>query len=219
MIPIECKMDNYGFLYLDEEYHFKNKIMYDESRNTKSIFFKIDSTDEYVVKYHKEKLNRREVLRMLFHFYNVKNNSLNNIDFPIGYYKENNHIKGLIVYNYQDAVSLRQVIINNNLSCYYNHSLNEQENVLLLLNDILKIIEDLYNNGIIYTDINPGNFIIYKNEVKIIDFDPRYLFYEDDEDCYLKKTMANYRDLVNYVCEKFSVDLSHLNSDLNIKKR
>lgn len=214
MIPIECKIDDYGFLYLDDEYIFKKSIKYyNKLDKIKSKFFEIESTDEYIVKYHLEKLNKKDVFKMLLKFYGVKANILSNIKFPIGYYKENNKIKGLIIPNYPHAVSLRYVIINNNLDYYYNHSEDKRENILSLLKDILKILKDLYDNGIIYVDVNPGNFVFYQNEVKIIDFDPKFMFYEDSDYYYLKGMLLNYWDLVYYVCRNNGIEISNMEKD------
>lgn len=219
MIPTECKVDKYGFLYLDEEYILNEELnYYDNLEKIKSRFFTIDSTDEYIVKYHLEKLNNKEVLQMLEKVYSINACKLSNIDFPIGYYKENDKIRGLIIPNYPFTVSLRHAVIHNNIDKYYNHSEDKRENVLYLLNDILKILENLYDNDIIYTDINPGNFVFWQNEIKIIDFDPKYIFYKEN-DFYFKMMLWNYRDLVCYVCKRCGINIQDIKSDYdNIKK-
>ena len=223
MIPVECKIDNFGLLYLDEEYIFRESLhYYDTFDKIKARFYKIDSTNEYVIKYHLSKLNRREIYRMLLNFYSIKGNKLINIDFPIGYYKERSKIKGLIIPNYPNSISLRHALINENLEDFYNHSVNKKDNIVLLLQDIFKILEDLYNNGIIYTDVNPGNFVLYQNEIKIIDFDPDYLFYDDNDNYYLKKMLVNYQTLVNYVCRKYEMnlyDICHFDSNISDVKK
>ena len=214
MIPLECKIDNNGFLYIDN-FNCKRKLDYcDNPFYYKSYFLKIDSTDDYIVKCHLNRLNKREIYRMLYTFYNIGGNDLCNIDFPIGYYKENNKLRGLIVPNYNKAPSIRNVVENDNLSEFYSHSMSNKDNVLLLLSDILKILEDLYNYGIIYTDINPGNFLIYQNEVKIIDFDPQYLFKtnKDKNNHYLKMLLYNYKTLVHYVCRRLGMNYYGINN-------
>ena len=219
MIPVECKIDDFGILYIDESYQLNDRVpYYDNYDGIKSLFFKFTSTDDYIIKYHLEKLNKKEVYQMLFKIYHIGGNTFTNVDFPIGYYKENSKIKGLIIPNYANSISMKEALLNDILDRYYYKSDDKKENIYLLLNDILKILEDLYNNGIIYTDVNPGNFIIYHNEVKIIDFDPKYIFYEDADCYYLKALLLNYMDLVKFACEKSGIDISGLkqfDSDFN----
>ena len=204
MIPIECKIDKLGILYIDD-LPVKERIEYCSIPFcNKALFYKINSTNEYIIKHHLDHLNKRNILKMLLMFYNIGGNNLNNIDFPIGYYKENKKIQGLIIPNYPYAPSIRDVVENDNISKYYYHCDNDKDNVLYLLSEIFKILKDLYDYGIIYTDINPGNFLIYNNEVKIIDFEPKYLFKreKDKDNFYLKMLLFNYKSLINYICRR-----------------
>lgn len=220
MIPIECQFDDNGLLYIDN-YSLKNMINYGKRGvYNQSFFFKINSTDEYIIKYYQKKLNKKEVLTMLLKFYNVKGNNISNIDFPIGYYMDNNQIKGLIIPNYQHAISIKEALLNNNLNDYYNKSDNLKDNLSKLLYDIFKILENLYNQGIIYTDVNSGNFLLNNNEVKIIDFDPKYIFYQDQDKFYLDKMLFNYRMLYNLINKKYNINLMNNKEDIlkKIKK-
>ena len=210
MIPIECQLDNRGILYLDN-YPLKKRIYYGNREFDKSYFFEIDSTKEYIIKYHKEKLNKNDVLDMLLKFYNINGKNLNNIDFPIGYYRENDQIKGLIIPNYPYAISIKDAMILNNLNDYYNQFNNLKDNILKLLDDILQILESLYNHDIIYTDVNSGNFLIYHNEVKIIDFDPKYIFYKDN--FYVQRMFFNYCMLYDLICKRYNI-----NNENKVKK-
>lgn len=215
-IPLECKIDSNGLLYIDDKDIFKNYIPnYGNTVIRKAYFFHLLSTNDYIIKYHKEMLSRRQIIRMLYTFYQKDNVALSDIEFPIGYYKENNTIKGLIVPNYANSPSIREVCLKNNLTKYYNYHEDDKDNMIYMLSNILKIVKLLYDNGIIYTDINPGNFVICNNEIKIIDFDPKYLFYEDNDNYYLSKLLLNYEDLVRFVFNRLGYSENEIYDDEN----
>ena len=122
--------------------------------------------------------------------------------FPIAYYQENSKLRGLVIPYYDKGISIRNVIKSNKTEKFmslYNHSNNLEENFMYLYLEILSLLEKMYQEKISYLDIHGGNFIIYQNQIKVIDFDPRYvkfnnMFYE------------------SYIINKYC----HLINDLNI---
>ena len=62
-----------------------------------------------------------------------------------------------------------------------------------------------YENGIIYTDVHGGNFLIWQNKLKLIDFDPKRVFFEDSKDILLRAMLSNYETLVFMLYKRFNI--------------
>ena len=63
---------------------------------------------------------------------------------------------------------------------------------------------ELFDNGIYYTDTNTGNFIITDNQIKVIDFDPNYVKF-DDKDHRLAIILDHYIRLINCVLDNYQL--------------
>lgn len=87
-----------------------------------------------------------------------------------------------------------------------NRNINYQTKIYL---DVLKILEELYHNGIIYLDCNPSNFLInFDNDelkVEIIDFDPIFIKYSNHNNTALTHMLHNYRSMIDCLNHNFEI--------------
>lgn len=168
-----------------------------KNQNDKSKFYELLKYEKYLIKYSLNELKCEDIFTMLTIFSELKDKIiLTNL--PIGYFQEKELLKGTIVPYYRDSISLYQITKDKNLNeliNYYYHDDNKLHNLYLLFNDILDILEELQNNGISYFDSNPGNFILKDNQVKLIDFDPKYLKYGITNEN-IKETLSRFDDLL-----------------------
>ncbi len=204
------KKDENGLYYIDsndveiERFDFKEIVKpYGKQRD----FYHIKGVPDYIIKDTSdspEYFNKSRNLKLLKKCM-LKEESVPEVDFPVGYFKEEDKIKQIVPY-YEGSISIRKLINLyqfKELINYYQHSNDEQENLILLCLDILKIIEKLYNQDIVYTDIGGGNFVIYNNDVKIIDFDPRYVHFTKHKKGYYEFLLMNHTLLVDTIWRHF----------------
>ena len=90
----------------------------------------------------------------------------------------------------------------NVLSKYYYHADDSIHNLYLLFIDILTLIEELYENKVYYTDIHRGNFVVNDNSVKLIDFDYKYIHFEDKKDKTLLRNIFHNYDILFFIINK-----------------
>ena len=103
---------------------------------------------------------------------NKRKNGVHLTDFPLGVVTCNSLIIGQIIPFYDNTISL----LNLAKSC-------KDIDYKKIYMQILNILEELYNNGIAYTDVNPGNFVVDSNlNVHIIDFDKELVLFKDIND-------------------------------------
>jgi len=195
------------------------KILFPNSKNqkNKSKFYELLNYNKYLIKYSSQ-LDPQTTFKMLKIFNELKD-KITLTDLPIGYYQENETIKGTIVPYYKDSISLHEITKKKNLNelnNYYHHDDNNLHNLYLLLNDILDILEELQNNGISYLDSNPTNIILKDNQVKLIDFEPKYLLYELTSEN-IKKTLSRFDDLVFYTHINFKLGNLPIYNSKNFK--
>ena len=70
-----------------------------------------------------------------------------------------------------------------------------------LYKQLLLIFKELYNNGIMYTDIHPGNIIVTDNSsLELIDFDNNYISFDDKKR--LEVVIRNLYNLINILSTK-----------------
>ena len=206
-IENQFKIDKDGLLYLDiddvklDEFHF-NEVT--SCYSPKRKFYHIDGIDDYIIKdttnlpkYFNEHRNKK----MLKNF-KINQDKFNDIEFPIGYLLDKKQFKGTIIPYYKNSFSLKElsnIYEFEDLKKYYNHKDSDIYNLINLCLDVLKIIEHLYNENIIYLDIGAGNFLVYNNTVKIIDFEPGRVYFKENKKKYLSLILSNYNILVNYI--------------------
>ncbi len=175
-----------------------------------AIFYKIEGISDYIIKdctrypYFFNRIRNLHLLKKLVE----KQKIIDNIDFPIAYYKSLNMLKGFVIRYYHNASSLKEIASLYSLpqlNYYYSHENNEIDNFISLLLDILDLIRNMYDNGVYYTDIHMGNFLFYKNIVKVIDFEPGYVFFTDQNEYHLNIILKEYELLVNQLIRAFEL--------------
>ena len=98
------------------------------------------------------------------------------------------------------VVTLENVIIGQEIPLYENHQdiIDCFKDKVLIkkpthyYTEILKILRELYNNGIVYSDVHGRNFLVSNidNTIKLIDFE-KYRISFDDDNKYYYPTMIN----------------------------
>ena len=136
-------------------------------------FYRLLSTDEYIIKKSKFSLSEDEhtmVKRLI-----RAQGRISKTEFPIGCYFENKQLMGLIVKSYIGGISLKDLIgLNRNIDAlkeHFNHSENSIHNVFLLAFAIIEALEEMYVNKVAYYDIKPDNIVLFNNMARFIDFE------------------------------------------------
>ncbi len=210
MLPMEAKVDSNGLLYIDDELIKRHPINLRDNpdKKTHSFFYELFSTSDYIVKYSNNPINRNKLMEMLLRFQKLQS-IISKIDFPIGYYKEENRIKGTIIRYYKDSPSLyflSETHDINILGKYYYHDDDIIHNLYQLMYETLLLIEELFENNIYYTDVHRGNFLIDNNTVKLIDFDYNFVQYKEKRDkALLQMVLRNYDDMLFFITKRFGL--------------
>ena len=206
------KIDNDNLLYLDgNDVKIKSFIFSTDLCNAyskKRRFYQKNGIDNYIVKdttglpkYFNESKNMKLIKGL-----SERQEKVSSVDFPIGYYQEYNKYKGMIIPLYKQGLSLR-FLLNSytfyDLTQFYHHHYDETANLVILSLHILKTIEEMYKANISYLDINCGNFLVYNNSIKVIDFEPDYVILDAKRNKYLKRILQNYADLICYVWSRY----------------
>ena len=192
MIPIELQRDKQGLLYLTEDTILRRKpLSIDKRENLENryyqhLFYSIPSTDEYIIKYCITCYTRKEIkkIKYILEYLINKQKYFPDIDFPIAYFVQCKKLAGLIVKYYKDGLSC-DAIFNlhelNELGKYYYHDEDSIRNLFILYNELLEKVNSMFEKEIYYTDLNQGNVIIDNNKLKVIDFDNRFLLFDNKD--------------------------------------
>ena len=225
-LPKNIKKDIDDLLYLDIDNINLTPLIFDELKKfdcNYSKFYTIDGNKDYILKYtpYPIILRKTRTLNMLRNMYYYQDN-IKKVEFPIGYYQKDNKFEGTIIPFYEKAISIRKFIYNSSLLDlfkYYNHDSDEITNLISLYLDILDILKELYDENIVYLDIiHGGNILLYKNEVKLIDYEPGYIKFTDNPNHYYKRIMEGYSNLINYINYKLNIKNVLFYSDDNFNK-
>ena len=191
MIPLELKKDKKGLLYLEDNNIFSKTCLNIDKRKGvdefyQSLFYPIQSTEEYIIKYNCTEFTRKQIKRIkeMLAILIEKQKDIKMTDFPIAYYTYMERLSGLIIKYYKDSISCDRIFDLQDIELlgkYYYHDEDNIRNTFMLFDDILNILQELIDNNIYYLDINPGNFVIFDNQVKLIDFDYRLIQFEKSE--------------------------------------
>ncbi len=199
-------LDKNNIWYLDGNFITK-ELAYKYEEEPRNLLFNVNELDDILIKQKNcfVPFYQKKIIRFLNNIYKVSD-KLPFIDFPLGYYKENGKIKGIVIYKYENALSLKK--FNNSyglesLKKYYYHDDDEIHNLILLYLNILIIIEKMYDEGVIYYDIHRGNFLFYQNEIKLVDFEFKYVKFD-------KKTPKSYNEIINRYCQMINSFSSRL---------
>ena len=204
------KVDKKGLVYLDSRDIKIDKLCFQEIKKSyykKRDFYTIDGIDNYIIKDSTMEPLVFNVVRNKKLLENLvsKQEKIPEVEFPIGYYKNLGSMKGFIIPYYKDSISLRKIMYLHefsDLTKFYNHSSDEVDNLICLLLNILELISKMYNNGVTYMDVHGGNFVFKDNEIKVIDFDPGYVFFDEKDKKHFTLMLNNYLTLVEKVCRK-----------------
>jgi len=208
MYPLEMSFDEVrvGFIDINNENLILDEIKFMDldhtkrrCRELKNKFYLLSSTKDYILKINRDRdVNDSELRQMIEKLY-YKQPNIDNIDFPIGYVKDDNNTIGQIIKYYQNAKSFKTIILTEDYEDLQKNIYLDDDslhNLFLVYLNILEQIEKLFENNIIYLDIHSGNIVFSQNEVKIIDFEPNYIRFKRLK-CYYEQIIYNYMRLVN----------------------
>lgn len=199
------KKDRKGLYYLDskdvktEDLPLKQ---FTESFGEQAQFYKIEGINDYIIKdctkypLYFNRIRNLHLLKKIIEYQKY----FDNIEFPVAYYKDMEKLRGIVIPYYKGAISLKGIVsyyCSKDLLFYYSHSQDEIENFISLTLDILELISSLYDKGISYMDINLGNFLLYNNVVKLVDFEPGYVLFGDSNKWHLDTILTRYELLIN----------------------
>lgn len=106
-------------------------------------------------------------------------------------------------------------------------NINDKRTILMIYKKIIKILKELYDNGIIYTDVHAKNFMVNNdNVVKLIDFEYSQVKFEMN-DSFKMQLMDNLRNMINilnlhsgidYVLERI-MKFEDFSTEIDVMKR
>ena len=155
-LPSEMQLDKHNLWYIDFDFT-KGKLLnidnrkYNPNRYFHNGFYKIPSTDDYIIKYSYTVFTRGQIKRirnMLLMLMEKQKNVLNT-DFPIGYCNCNNKLCGLIIKYYADSISLGELMLLKDLNQLMNYYMKDDDkihNLFLLFNEVLNNLSMLVNS-------------------------------------------------------------------------
>lgn len=106
--------------------------------------------------------------------------------FPTGVITIENKIIGQEIPFYHNAMTLTKLFKENLYDVFPTE----------IYLKVLKILKELYKNGILYCDIHSNNFLIQNGKIKLIDFEEKYIaideWYKDTE----KNALTNLKEML-----------------------
>jgi hypothetical protein len=185
------KKDRRGLWYIDYKDVLIQKLDVKQERDKKepikakkpAKFYSIEGIDNYIIKECVGKprfLYSYSYLKLLKRL-TARQEYIKEVEFPVAYSRNYGNYNGLVIPYYNPATSLTEIFNSEEplkeLLKYYHKDSDEINNFICLLLEILERITDMRYQGIYYLDIHPGNFMIYNNSVKVIDFDPDCIYF------------------------------------------
>lgn len=110
-------------------------------------------------------------------------------EFPMGVLTFQNRVIGQEIPYYGNYVTIHEYFVNNRI-----------ENPYPMFRTVLDILTELYDNGIIYTDVHNHNFMVStdgKETVKPIDFEDGFVLFSPKDKYYEKVLRTNYLHAIN----------------------
>ena len=219
------KKDKRGLWYLDIRDIVLKEIYFPQYKrpyghyDERKPFYEIEGMDNLLVKDSSDYpafFNHTRNLKLIEKLCQ-KQEEIPEVEFTVGYLQGYLMMSGIIVPYYKGGISVKSLACLypfSDIQKYYNHEANEIDNLFSILLDILHLLTIMYNKGVYYTDANSGNFIIYNNEIKVIDFEPQFVFFSDYTGKHLNKILSKYTELVNAVFRRYNLeDLGLLQQD------
>ena len=205
------KKDKKGLYYLSSRDVKVSDIYVPQISNSYShntTFYGIEGIDNYIIKdstlypYFNNRKRHLELLKAL----TKRQDMIDKVEFPVAYYLSSFMLKGIIIPYYKDYLSLRYIIYVypfDELTKFYNQESNKLDNLISLFINILELVIYLFDNGINYNDVNTSNFLIYNNNIKVVDFEPGFVNFNEKNSRDIKKALKKYEDLINLVLKKY----------------
>lgn len=214
MIPYDLKRDKDGLLYLQDEDILRKSTLRIDKRGEvdeyyQQYFYPIASSDDYIIKYSCTWYTRKQIKRIKEMLANLvyKQKDIPNVDFPIAYFVHMKRLSGLIVKYYKDGISFDNVAKLQDIEAigkYYYHDEDNIHNLFMLYEELLNLSNELFEKGVYYTDLNQGNIVLDNNQVKLIDFDYRFVLFDQKDAC-LPFIITNYLRLVRETLSSFNL--------------
>lgn len=142
---------------IDNDFIFEKSNIFFEDSNTiiydigNDLAFKINKS---LFNKERESYTNEETISSLV----LKQKNITLTDFPIGVVSCKKRCVGQVIRLYKNYYPLKGIVNNDNISILYDK--------------VIAIIEELLNNGIMYSDIHENNFLVNNNlDVKLIDFE------------------------------------------------
>jgi len=211
MFPNGFKLDEDNLWYVDDKDIKKSPIYFPKvgvfyNRNVQ-CFYKVEGIDNLIIKNTRKypllfnQTRNRKLLKELL----LREKDMPNVDVPKAYLKENNRVTGMFVPYYPKSVSytrLTNYYSKDDVLKIYNHDNDADYNLLLLCLETLGVLKELYDAGIVYLDIHDGNFLIYNNGVKVIDFEPGFVKITKNKERYQYQIVNKYLQLARQLLYK-----------------
>lgn len=187
MYPLEMKFDKNNIGYIDiNNIILERKQFINQDYDSKEIIpvkkdFYLTNSKDYLLKINKNIDEHDAGLHELTIHLIKKQYEFRNIDLPIGIVFNELDTVGQIIRYYKNAKSLKNICINEDLESLQKYIYRDEDslhNLFLVYLEVLDILEEMFESGISYFDVNGGNFVIYNNKVKIIDFEPEYISFK-----------------------------------------
>lgn len=187
-----------------------------ETRRKKGLFFASSSTITDGVYIYQSYYNKDKALRIYQDYADYKYtchdddklvSKLQEVqklvkltEFPTGIVTLENKIIGQEIPYYDESISLDKLINDKKVDSPLN-----------IYKDIINILKELVNVGIIYCDIHACNFMInLENMVsKLIDFDSYYIFFDDDKQNY-KYMLDNLKRMITYINQSYNIAFDNI---------
>lgn len=122
-------------------------------------------------------------------------------DFPTGIVSIENYVIGQEIPFYEDYKTFANLVLNNQF----------KELPVGIYIDILKILKELADNGIYYSDVHAKNFMINLEtlKVKLIDFETRFISIDDDKKFLYKNMIINLKKMITKINSLYNIDFGN----------
>lgn len=117
--------------------------------------------------------------------------------FPMGVVSIGNKVVGQEIPYYKDYCTLIESFCKNKIN----------QNPIYYYLEILKILKELYENGIIYSDIHAKNFVVNNNDVKLIDFESEYISFTVDKKTLYTNMISNLKRMLLFLSKVMNISL------------
>lgn len=113
-------------------------------------------------------------------------------EFPTGIVSIENKVIGQEIPFYEDHETIKDIVLDEQKK--------DMVNPITLQLEMLKILKELVQNGIIYYDIHAKNFMLNttKNDMKLIDFDINFIAFDDKTTVY-NSMISNLKNTINTI--------------------